>query len=157
MICSPFFAVEPYLDQDTLSIVTDVGGTGKSRIVEAIIEQTEGRYGKGSVKILASSGCAAAPLGGTTLHEGIGIRLGAKELPNWIVTPSAATVRSWVGVKVVIEDEVSLLEPVVFTLLEELLRRKKENPRPFGGVHVVSFRPAQTPFCRKIFPVLERH
>ncbi|KAI9104471.1 hypothetical protein DFS34DRAFT_195649 [Phlyctochytrium arcticum] len=77
MICAPVFARMPCPESERLSIVTGPGGTGKSGIVVAIIQQIEGHFGIGSVKIMAPSGYAAAAIGGTTVHRGIGIPQGA--------------------------------------------------------------------------------
>ncbi|KAI9098628.1 hypothetical protein DFS34DRAFT_80035 [Phlyctochytrium arcticum] len=133
MICAPVFAKMPCPESERLSIVTGPGGTGKSRIVAAIIQQIEAHFGRGSVKVMASSGSAAAAIGGTTVHKGIGIRQGAKELPDHVLTPSAESIRIWTMVKCVVIDEVSMLEPVVFALFEEAMRCKNENTGRVGG------------------------
>jgi ATP-dependent DNA helicase PIF1 len=52
---------------------TGAGGTGKSFLLHRIIDKCRGSFGKEAVFITASTGIAAAHLGGTTLHSFAGM------------------------------------------------------------------------------------
>ena len=89
--------------------------------------------------ITASTGIAATHINGMTIHSwsGIGIKtkLDKRDL-NKIVLNKFIEKR--VGrAKVLIIDEVSMLSPETFSMVDTVCREIKKNPEPFGGMQVI--------------------
>lgn len=93
----------------------------------------------GRVAVTASTGLAACNIGGVTLHSFAGIGLG-KEAPADLVkkikrNPNAKN--RWLKTKVLIIDEISMVDGELFDKLESVARQIKSNGRPFGGIQLV--------------------
>lgn len=118
-------------------IITGAGGTGKTRIVEAV--QCLGRsWGRQTcVMATASSGIAAANLGGHTMHSSVNLGINQKHLPKHLLDPSDELLAQWDPVLCLFADELSMTEIGFFGLWEEALRKVKECSDPFGGLVTV--------------------
>ena len=87
----------------------------------------------------ASTGLAACNIGGVTLHSFGGIGLGkepAHELVKKIKRNQKARNR-WIRTKVLIIDEISMVDGDLFDKLETIARNIRNNGRPFGGIQLV--------------------
>ena len=110
-------------------------GTGKSFVLKAIINALPAN----SLAITASTGIAALNIGGLTLHSWSGIGLGtntAKILSSIVLKNPKAKDR-WDSCKVLIIDEVSMLDGILFDKLEQIARIIKRNEKPFGGLQII--------------------
>src|SRR3989344_1243560 len=89
--------------------------------------------------ICASTGIAATHIGGMTIHSwsGIGIRdfLDKYTLKKIAGGYAAKRIKR---TKVLIIDEVSMLSPKTFSLVDQVCREIKKSPEPFGGMQVVA-------------------
>lgn len=120
---------------------TGSAGTGKSVLLREIIAALRRQYAKESdrVAVTASTGLAACNVGGVTLHSFAGIGLGKEpvaELAKKIRRNQKAKHR-WMRTKVLIIDEISMVDGELFDKLEELARILRNNGRPFGGIKLV--------------------
>lgn len=120
---------------------TGAAGTGKSVLLREIIAALRKKYNKepDRVAVTASTGLAACNVGGVTLHSFAGIGLGkepANELAKKIKRNAKAKHR-WMRTKVLIVDEISMVDGDLFDKLEELARNLRNNGRPFGGIQLV--------------------
>lgn len=119
--------------------ITGPGGTGKTRLVKHLIE-----YAKSNDKnlpVCAMTGCAAILLecNARTLHSWSGIKL-AKQSADVVVSSvlkNKTVLKAWKSAQGIILDEVSMLSKKVFEIIEEIARRARRNPLPFGGMQVV--------------------
>lgn len=118
---------------------TGSAGTGKSIILNNIIHNLQRIYGKEAVAITASTGLAAATIGGITLHKwshtGIGNR-SAEVLARAISKRRDATM-TWRNTKVLIIDEISMIDGKFLSKLEYIARVVRKNDKPFGGIQLV--------------------
>ena len=89
--------------------VTGAGGTGKSRIVNAILYLVKQWGRPNSVRVMAPTGVAAAALGGTTLHSAVSLPIRATSLPSQLLHPSVELLEKWQGVVAIIVDENSMI------------------------------------------------
>ena len=126
--------------------LTGGAGTGKTFTLQLIIDALREKHGAGHVFPTASTGIAASHISGTTLHwfSGCGLckdrmdvlydRLnGAK--PG---SKGSAALERWIKCKVLIVDEISMLAPSVFTKLDRLARKLRQNDeKPFGGIQLI--------------------
>lgn len=91
------------------------------------------------VAVTASTGLAACNIGGVTLHSFAGIGLG-KEPPEELVKKIRRNQKAkhrWMRTKVLIVDEVSMVDGDLFDKLEQVARVIRNNGRPFGGIQLV--------------------
>ncbi|OQE44304.1 hypothetical protein PENCOP_c002G03937 [Penicillium coprophilum] len=117
---------------------TGSAGTGKSVLMREIIAKLRNKYRKepDRIAVTASTGLAACNIGGVTLHSFAGIGLGKEPVPELIKKNQKARNR-WLRTKVLVVDEVSMVDGDLFDKLEEIARRIRNNGRPFGGIQLV--------------------
>lgn len=122
--------------------ITGPGGTGKSFLMKLIYEVLPKQVGK-IVSLTALTGCASLLLHpkAKTLHSWAGIGLG-KDSPSIIVsnikTKSRKAQLRWVKTDILVVDEVSMLTPELFELLDHVGRKIRRNEsQPFGGIQLV--------------------
>lgn len=129
-------------------LITGAGGCGKSFTIGKITQHFDD-VGV-SYAVTASTGAAAILIGGITLHRWAGIGLGTRsaqmmaEEINTSHKQSKKTARkNWRDTKVLIVDEVSMLDAELFDKLENVARlvrgfnRTDLLVRPFGGLQLV--------------------
>lgn len=121
--------------------ITGSAGTGKSFLLQYIVQELKSKYGERCVAVTASTGIAAVNLGGGTLHSFAGIGLangsGDKEKTVQKVMKNKKTVERWLDAKVLVIDEISMIDKSLFELLDLVARRVKGIDAPFGGLQVL--------------------
>ncbi|KAI2951841.1 hypothetical protein CBS147321_1253 [Aspergillus niger] len=120
---------------------TGSAGTGKSVLMREIIKKLRDKYKKepDRVAVTASTGLAACNIEGVTLHSFAGIGLGKEPVPELVkkIKKNQKARNRWMRTKVLIVDEVSMVDGDLFDKLEEIARRIRNNGRPFGGIQLV--------------------
>lgn len=120
---------------------TGSAGTGKSVLMRAIISELKKKYIRepDKVAVTASTGLAACNIGGVTLHSFGGIGLGKEDVPTLVrkIRRNANAKNRWIKTKVLIIDEISMVDGDLFDKLEGIARTMKNNGRPFGGIQLV--------------------
>ncbi|XP_037287780.2 pif1 DNA helicase [Rhipicephalus microplus] len=113
---------------------TGGAGTGKSYLLKHILSSLPPQ----DAFATATTGIAAAQIGGTTLHSFAGVGTGTATVevmmqramrPPWV--------NYWRRCKVLVVDEVSMLDGRFFHKLERVARLVRRNDRPFGGIQLV--------------------
>lgn len=129
------------VDKGQSVFFTGPAGTGKSVLMRAIIQELKKKHARDPerVAVTASTGLAACNIGGMTLHSFSGIGLG-KEDTNMLVkkirrNPKAKT--RWLKTKILIIDEVSMVDGELFDKLSQIGRIIRNNGRPWGGIQLV--------------------
>lgn len=118
---------------------TGAAGTGKSYLLFTIIDSLRRRLRYDQVAVTATTGLAALNIGGSTIHRWGGLGL-AKDSVSVIAAKISKRqdLRSrWQNVKVLIIDEVSMLDGDLFDKLEEIARLVRKSSKPFGGIQLV--------------------
>jgi hypothetical protein len=110
-----------------------MGGTGKSRVIEALVNFFSTRNEEHRFMILAPTGSAAALLNGSTYHSALGINDRSTSAKN------VAQVRSRIeGVDYIFLDEVSMLScHDIFKISAQLAKAANEYEQPFGGINMI--------------------
>ena len=120
---------------------TGSAGTGKSVLMREIIEVFRRSYLKepDRVAVTASTGLAACNVGGVTLHSFSGIGLGKEAAEELVkkIRKNAKAKNRWMRTKVLIIDEISMVDGELFDKLERIARMIRGNGRPFGGIQLV--------------------
>ena len=117
--------------------LTGSAGSGKTFLLNEYIKFLKSKAVEPG--ITASTGVAATHMNGVTIHSwsGVGIRdkLSSKELRELL--KKRHMVRRFETTKVLIIDEVSMLNSTLLDLVDQVCRVFKENNRPFGDMQVV--------------------
>ncbi|KAG4300737.1 hypothetical protein PCK1_003166 [Pneumocystis canis] len=120
---------------------TGSAGTGKSILLREIIASLRKKYAKepGRVAITASTGLAACNIGGVTLHSYAGIGLGRDSFEDLCrkIRKNKKCLSRWLRTKVLIIDEISMVDAELFDKLENIARKLRNNENPFGGIQVI--------------------
>ena len=118
-----------------------VTGTGKSVLLREIIKVLRDNYKKDPdrVAVTASTGLAACNIGGITLHSFGGIGLGKEAVPELVrkIKRNQKAKNRWMRTKVLVVDEISMVDGDLFDKLEAIARTIRSNGRPFGGIQLV--------------------
>ncbi|KAK7012812.1 PIF1-like helicase-domain-containing protein [Favolaschia claudopus] len=120
---------------------TGSAGTGKSVLLREIIKALRKKHSKNddAVAITASTGIAACNIGGVTIHSFAGIGLGiesAEDLAQKIRKNKKSSSR-WLRTKVLIIDEVSMLDGDLFDKLSRIGSILRKKIQPFGGIQLI--------------------
>lgn len=144
------------VDEGKNVFFTGSAGVGKSFLLHEIRRLLEAR-GK-RFQVTATTGIAALQVNGSTLHSWAGVGLGKEcvaaladkvltrcgcHLSDFrhssgsrdFVTHRKKAKESWHNCQVLIIDEISMLDPTLFTKLDLIGKLARENTRPFGELH----------------------
>lgn len=122
---------------------TGPAGTGKSFLLRKIIQGLTVKYLEESdrrIAITASTGLAAYSIKGITLHRFAGIGIGKAPTTKLIMDifkDPKFKLKRWLEVKVLIIDEVSMIDPTLFDKLDIIARAVRGIDQPFGGIQLV--------------------
>ena len=129
-----------YVCKDRLNVFyTGSAGTGKSVILRTMISTLNAKYGKDAVAVTASTGLAAVNIGGITINKfsGVGIGQGdANRLIN-MVKRNKTSLNRWKRTKVLIVDEISMIDGYFLDKLDAIGRGLLNRTKPFGGIQLV--------------------
>lgn len=122
--------------------ITGAAGTGKSTLINEFRKYTRK---KGSIIALTSTtGISALNIGGKTIHSWAGILLGKDPIDKIISGMSSLAKNRWLSTDILIIDEISMLNPDIFDLLNEIGKRIRSKfddtglrSKPFGGIQVI--------------------
>uniref|UniRef100_A0A7N0TM41 ATP-dependent DNA helicase n=1 Tax=Kalanchoe fedtschenkoi TaxID=63787 RepID=A0A7N0TM41_KALFE len=121
--------------------ITGSGGTGKTFLMNCVIERLRRVHGKGGVFVTASTGVAACALNGVTLHSfaGVGLGLADKETLLSRVLANDWACRKWRRAKAVVIDEISMVDAELLDKLEFVARkvRHEKGDKVWGGIQLV--------------------
>lgn len=120
--------------------VTGPGGTGKTRLIQFMVEYMNA-HGRPH-QVCALTGCAAVLLNcrAKTIHSWSGIRLGKGNINDIVnrVVRNRCMAKNWKSTEVLIVDEVSMMSSKMFEILDQIGRAIRKNPgKPFGGIQLV--------------------
>lgn len=118
--------------------LTGPAGTGKSVTLKKMIQYCE-MQGK-SYGVTATTGSAAFLIGGRTIHSYLGLGLGkdlAKSLFEYNRRNRPHIVKKLRELDVLIIDEVSMLDDILFNKTSEYLSLVRYSSKPFGDLQLV--------------------
>lgn len=117
--------------------LTGEPGSGKTHTVNAYIRYLR-EHGI-NPSITASTGIAATHVGGMTIHSwsGIGIKRALTEYDLDAMSSNEGLVKRIASAKVLVIDEISMLDGSVLVMVEQVTRTLRRKPEPFGGLQVI--------------------
>jgi len=127
--------------------LTAAAGAGKSFVINKAVAQLRGRYDinpdlPSRIAVCASTGKAASLIAGRTVHSYLGIGL-AKQDAEALFEKLVSTRRlkpkykELLNLRVLIIDEISMINNVLLDKISEYLSLIKKNHLPFGGVQMI--------------------
>jgi ATP-dependent DNA helicase PIF1 len=116
-------------------ILTGPAGAGKSYLLYKFINKA--RKHKKKVVVTATTGLAAAHLGGQTLHSWSGIGLANHLHDDYIYMMSDARKKAIRKTDVLIIDEVSMMHDYNLDMVDKAMRIVRENDEVMGGLQVI--------------------
>jgi hypothetical protein len=149
-----FNIVKNYITNNTRQLglfLTGEGGTGKSRVIEAIVHFTRKHYGKtdgiyGPIIVTAPTGTSSNNINGFTYHSVCGFTIAKSEKTEQNYQKMGKRIS---GAKIIVIDEISLTSLEDFykqhiaysralsTLTECPIEKQQILHTPFGGLHVI--------------------
>jgi ATP-dependent DNA helicase PIF1 len=121
--------------------LTGEPGSGKTHTINAYVKYLRERGVEPA--ITASTGIAATHIGGYTVHSwsGIGIKREVDDYDIEMILSKEKTARRIIDAKVLIIDEISMLDASTLSSVDRVLRAIRRKPlqeeEPFGGLQVI--------------------
>ncbi|CAF4199822.1 unnamed protein product [Adineta steineri] len=117
------------------------GGTGKSRLIDAITCYFVEIQRKEKLRKLGPTAVFASLIGGHTIHSFVAYVRSTKRQKKTVTAGSANVENDWKSVEYLIIDEISMAELRLIARLNEILTPGKRAPPeiPFGGINVILF------------------
>jgi PIF1-like helicase len=133
--------------------VGGAGGTGKSRVIDAIYDVFKVKGCEKELLITASSGSAGAKTQGVTIYSALGIGINDKKYPgttaasmdnqmqqkSGITEKHLKTAELWASRAMLIIDEISMISGALLNEIDLKCRCLGDKNRLFGGIPVVLF------------------
>jgi len=119
---------------------TGSAGTGKSVLLKELVSRLIMKYSANAVAVTASTGLAAVNIGGVTINKfsGMGLAIDNAKAIAAKASKNQQTVQRWRRTKVLIIDEISMIDAAFLDKLEYVARYiTKRDSEPFGGIQVV--------------------
>jgi len=90
-------------------------------------------------QVTATTGIASLQVGGSTLHSWAGVGLGKDALMVHVdrIKNKKDKHRAWKQTQVLVIDEVSMLDPELWTKLSLIGKMIRQNNQPFGGLQLM--------------------
>jgi ATP-dependent DNA helicase PIF1 len=121
--------------------LTGEPGSGKTHTINAYIRWLGARGVE--VAVTASTGIAATHVGGMTIHSwsGIGVKRDVNDWDIEMIMSKEKTARRILDAKVLVIDEISMLDAATLESVDRVLRTLRRQPMtqgdPFGGLQVI--------------------
>ena len=135
------------------AFITGFAGSGKSYLIDYIckvLKETGKNYAK-----TAMTGCAAILIDGYTLHSTLGIGLAKGEPKDLLkrIRRMEGMLPFLLNLNVLIIDEVSMLNDVLFDKISELFKLIHNSDKPFGNLQIIlvgdmsQLKPIEDEYC----------
>ena len=130
--------------------LTGPGGSGKTYLLNYFIDYIKKQINlydykyndknkNNKLAITSTTGISAMLINGITLHSWAGVELGDKLVDYYYekIKNDKYKLPNWLNTKILIIDEVSMLNPELFQRLDILGRRLRQCDKPFGGIQLI--------------------
>jgi len=138
------FALDQTINGENI-LITGPAGTGKSYTIKHIIELLQGNGKK--IGLTATTGTAAFIIGGQTIHSFMGLGIDNSSIAEiFIKIKNRSNIyKTLAELDVLIIDEVSMLDTILFEKISEILCYVKSHSlkdtellnKPFGGIQII--------------------
>jgi len=109
------------------------GGTGKSRVLDALREYFKSRNESHRFRLASFTGVAAKNIRGMTLHSALSLNKRKRRNDKGLTE----LISMWRDVDYLFIDEVSMIGCNLMLEIHEALCEAKESTQPFGGINII--------------------
>lgn len=140
------YVIDLVVNKKQSIFLTGAAGTGKTVLLRELIERLKQRHGvknnisshEDKVLVTATTGLAAYHIGGQTYHSALGLIALLKNKPGRQKRKlDLRKINVWIKCKVLIIDEVSMMDARTLDLIDKTARDIRNNNLPFGGIQVI--------------------
>lgn len=123
--------------------ITGSGGCGKTYVIKKFVEYYKENIenNKSKLYVTSTTGTSALLLNGMTIHSYCGIGLGDKDIKYYIYKFNQKRYsyikNRWLNTKVLIIDEISMMNPELFQKIDTIAQYIRKNNNPFGGMQLI--------------------
>jgi len=120
--------------------LTGQAGTGKTYLLKIFIDWFNSTNDKKELVITSTTGLSALLINGMTIHRFAGVGLADKDLEYYYkkILKNSNIKKRWNKTQVLIIDEISMMNPDTFDLLNNLAKKIRGNEgEPFGGIQLI--------------------
>jgi len=122
--------------------ITGNAGCGKSYIVKILATKyIETDNDEESIVITSTTGISALNINGKTIHSWSGINPNTDysniDLFTNEILNNHKKFNNWIYTKVLVIDEVSMLDADMLDFMNEVAKKIRNNPNPFGGIQII--------------------
>ena len=131
-----------YMMEGTNVFITGPGGTGKSYLIKTFINKILlTGIEKEELAITSTTGLSSMQINGKTIHSFSGIGIGDESFEFYYekIKKNYNQKKNWIKTRILIIDEISMLSPRTFELLDALGRKLRYVDKPFGGIQIILF------------------
>jgi ATP-dependent DNA helicase PIF1 len=121
--------------------LTGPGGSGKSFLIKYFIDwyKSEKEEDDSKIFITSTTGLSSILIDGITINRYSGIGIGDKDVETLYkkIIKMKNLKKRWCNTRVLIIDEISMMESDIFDKLEILAKKIRKNDDPFGGIQII--------------------
>jgi ATP-dependent DNA helicase PIF1 len=128
-----------YMKKGNNVFLTGPGGSGKSFLLKYFIDWFNFEDENSKIFVTSTTGLSSLLINGMTINRYSGIGIGDKDIEIYykkIIKMKNLRSR-WLSTKVLVIDEISMMDPDIFDKLEILARKIRKNDTPFGGIQII--------------------
>jgi ATP-dependent DNA helicase PIF1 len=129
-----------YMKTGNNVFLTGQAGTGKTYLLKIFIDWFNTNNDEKELVITSTTGLSALLINGMTINRFAGIGLADKDLEYYYkkILKNANIKKRWNKTQVLIIDEISMMNPDTFDLLNNLAKKIRGNEdEPFGGIQLI--------------------
>jgi len=124
--------------EQLLMFMTGPGGSGKSRVIDAVIcygrhfcQELKVTFDEHTIVLTALTGVAATNIAGETLHSAVHLETKTSNIDTNMIN-------AWKNTRLLIIDEISFAKSKILELLDEKLRVLRQKPtKVYGGLNIL--------------------
>ena len=132
------------INEKRCCLISGIAGTGKSTLLKELVKELKQIVKKEEIHVVAPTGVACVNIGNAkTIHNWLGLKLADKPAGYYrerLYSGSyTTTITNLKTTSILIIDEISMITPHMFNLIDHLAKYVRKSSEPFGGITVIMF------------------